>query len=536
LSVFIALILMGLSVATVSGHEDDENTPKAADLVSVEVVLNSDVESASPGDELKFQVTVLRIADGHSFSGSVTGPDGVEVIEAFPLDDDNPIKTAEVTYEIASTDLGAAVERTADLVWTFTLETPVTTDGDDTESHAVTVGTNDTATGSAEVTLIKRPGGDAEVVGVDLDFSGTTEPETLAKGEKVTFKLVVSTGDTYSLRAITESNWKSLVVVRQLFDADGEEVGNAIPSAVFTIPSLKTGSTSDVLESAPKTHALQTAEVDEIADGGKLVFSYTLTVNETDILKAGNVVDIDKDDKVGETSSGDVTAANVNVTNYDFGDLTGYDKVADLEGDILTLEMAAEVEAEPEATADTTVGSNDAATVEDAGSLIHIAFADGTERSIGVGALTTTGEILPSPNGFIRDDEYGQTYAVVRRASDSMIVRAWISSSNAGLVGDASAWTIVVNSYTFSEDVVNAIPLDGMHPADQQLVWVSGLHIYVSLAGEWWRIPDIPTFESYSYYWCDVTTADDRFEAFVADAPVLPSVGGTPTPGYPGCR
>jgi hypothetical protein len=512
---------MGLSVATVSGHEDDENTPKAADLVSVEVVLNSDVESASPGDELKFQVTVLRIADGHTFTGAVSGPDGDEDsddIAEFTFDDDNPIKTAEVTYEIASTDLGAAVERTADLVWTFTL-TAVNNDGETGQVHNVTSGTNDTATGSAEVTLIKRPGGDAEVVGVDLDLSGTTEPEELAKGEKVTFKLVVSTGDTYSLPDLTDGDgttWKSLVVVRQLFDADGEEVGNAIPSAVFSIPSLETGSTSDVLESAPKTHALQTAEVDEIADGGKLVFSYTLTVNEADIRKGA--------------ASGE-TGPDLNKDGDDTGD-----KIAELKGDILTLEMAAEVEAEPEATADTTVGSNDAATVEDAGSLIHIAFADGTERSIGVGALTTTGEILPSPNGFIRDDEYGQTYAVVRRASDSMIVRAWISSSNAGLVGDASAWTIVVNSYTFSEDVVNAIPLDGMHPADQQLVWVSGLHIYVSLAGEWWRIPDIPTFESYSYYWCDVTTADDRFEAFVADAPVLPSVGGTPTPGYPGCR
>ena len=116
-----------------------------------------------------------------------------------------------------------------------------------------------------------------------------------------------------------------------------------------------------------------------------------------------------------------------------------------------------------------------------------------------------------------------------------MIVRSWISSSNAGLVGNADAWATVVSSYSYSEAVVNNIPLDGMHPTDQQLVKV-GPDIYVYLAGEWWHIPDIPTFESRGYYWCDVTSADDRFDAYVADAPMLPSTGGSPTPGYPSCR
>ena len=236
LSVFIALILMGLSVATVSGHADSAtNTiPKVADLVSVEVVLNSDVESASPGDELKFQVTVLRIADGHTVTGVVNGPDDAEDIASFTLNDASPIKTMEVSYTILAADLGtAAAARTADLVWTFDAS-DLAHDDTAQAAHTFADGTNDTATGSAEVALVKRAAADGGVLGITLDFSDTTEPDSLAKGEKVTFKMVVTTGDTYSLPALadgpdTDSDpdyWKSLVVVRQLYDANGDEVGN----------------------------------------------------------------------------------------------------------------------------------------------------------------------------------------------------------------------------------------------------------------------------------------------------------------------
>ena len=119
------------------------------------------------------------------------------------------------------------------------------------------------------------------------------------------------------------------------------------------------------MESAPKTHSLQTAEADEIADGGKLVFSYTLTVNEADIRKG--------------LASGEVTVANNDLNK----NLVTTDKIVDLEGDILTLEMAAP---EPEATAVPPIGMNDAATVEEGtGNRIDITFADGSQTSIGVG-------------------------------------------------------------------------------------------------------------------------------------------------------
>ncbi len=520
LSVFLALILMGLSVATVSGHaEDANNIPKVADLVSVEVVLNSDVETASPGDALKFQVTVLRVADGHTVTGVVNGPDDAEDIAEFTLNDASPIKTMEVSYTIQAGDLGAdAAERTADLVWTF--DASALANEDTTlAAHTFVNDTNDKATGSVEVALVKRAAADGGILGITLDFSDTTEPDSLAKGEKVTFKLVVTTGDTYSLpdldgTAGAPTTWKSLVVTRQLYDAEGDKVGNAVPSAVFTIPSLETGSTSNVLESAPKTHALQTAEADEIADGGKLVFSYVLTVNEADIRKGA--------------ADGTVSNAN-NDLNKDEDTL---DKIVDLKDDILTLEMAAP---EAEATPEPPVGMTDSATVTKLeGNAIQIDRHDGgVDFNVGVGLLSADGMLSPHASGYIRDSDLGQTYAVANRESDGMIVRVWISSSSPH-VSDID-WSAVLDFYNVPKDVVNAIPLDHTAPAANQLVDAGGTW-YVYTGGAWRHIPDIPTFQSRGYYYCDLTTATADWADSITPGQALPSVGGEEDPDYPVCR
>ena len=62
-------------------------------------------------------------------------------------------------------------------------------------------------------------------------------------------------------------------------------------------------------------------------------------------------------------------------------------------------------------------------------------------------------------NGYIRDNDLGQTYAVVTRESDGAVVRVWISSMSPH-VGDidwaATSW----HFYNHPVDVVNAIPLD----------------------------------------------------------------------------
>ena len=526
LSVFLALILMGLSVATVSGHaEDAGNIPKVADMVSVEVVLNSDVETASPGDELKFQVTVLRVADGHTVTGVVYGPDGDANVDitSFTLNDATPIKTMEVSYEIMPGDLGAAaVERTANLVWTFDA-TALANEDATLDAHTFADGTNDTATGSVEVALVKRAAADGGVLGIGLDFSGTTEPDSLAKGEKVTFKLVVTTGDTYSLPALadgpdTDTNpdyWKTLVVTRQLYDADGDKVGNAIPSAVFTIPSLETGSTSDELKSAPETHALQTAEADEIAKGGKLVFSYTLTVNETDVRKG--------------LASSDASVAN-NDFNKD-GD-TG-DKVADLKADVLTLEMAPE----PEPTPSPYLFETEAAKVMElgGGTAIEITRLDTmAEITLTLGTLSSTGALLPRANGYIRDESRGQTYAVVRR-DDGEVRRVWISSNSEWV--PHIEWANVIAFYNVPSAVLNAIPLDGSMPEAEQLVDVAGDY-YVYRDRAWRHIPNLSTFRAEGFRWCDLTTASSDFftrEGVSSAATPLASRVGPPAEGYPAC-
>ena len=172
--------------------------------------------------------------------------------------------------------------------------------------------------------------------------------------------------------------------------------------------------------------------------------------------------------------------------------------------------MAVVPEPEPEATPDTTVGMTDSATVtKGEGDLITITRHDGgVDLSVGVGVLTSDGMVIPHVNGYIRDNDLGQTYAVVTR-DDGMIVRTWISSSSP-LVGDI-VWSTVLDFYNVPKDVVNAIPLDHMHPAPNQLVDAGGTW-YVYLGGAWRHIPNIATFQAYGFFYCDLTTASGRLD------------------------
>ncbi|MCY4438064.1 MAG: hypothetical protein OXE05_12120 [Chloroflexi bacterium] len=543
LSVFLALILMGLSFLTVAAHEATGNVGK--DIVRVTVERTDDKDPVYPGDELEFTVIVELLID-HTIGGTTTtdggnlyGPDYDKALADADAATGNRdkgdvdlsstvsyIAFEKVKYKVrGAEDLGSAASRTATLTWTFTFNVEGTGDSE----HA----TPQTATGSVEVEVMKRPAAEGGATQMELDFSASTVPDEIARGKEVTFKLTATTGD-YKVVA------KTLVIKKQLYEADGDKKGNLVSVGSFAIPELDSNSESASLVSTPKTYKLLQSEVDEIEDGGKLEFSYSHVITESEVLKAGtdtssalpaltetasspialltgdNAVRIDLD------SSGDHGSVNAD------GEAS-YDSVK-LEGTIITVEMAAP---EAEATPEPYIGMNDAAKVmQGDGNIIHITFADGSETSVGVGALTAMGVIDPHPNGYVRDSDLGQTYAVVQR-TDGMVVRKWISSASP-LVSQID-WASVNTSYTFSAEAVNAIPLDGMHPSENQLVKV-GMHIYVNLAGEWWHIPDIPTFEARSYYWCDVTSADERFETYVMNAPMLPSAGGSPTPGYPSCR
>jgi hypothetical protein len=197
--------------------------------------------------------------------------------------------------------------------------------------------------------------------------------------------------------------------------------------------------------------------------------------------------------------------------------------------------MAVTPEPEPEATPDTNVvGMTDSATVtRGEGNVIHIDPISGPEFSLSLGILGSDGTLIPDANGYIRDNDLGQTYAVVTRESDGAVVRVWISSMSPH-VGDID-WANVLDFYNHPVDVVNAIPLDHTTPAANQLVDADGTW-YVYLAGAWRHIPDIPTFQSRGYYYCDLTTASADWADNVDLGQALPSVGGMEQVGYPSCR
>ena len=379
--------------------------------------------------------------------------------------------------------------------------------------------------------MAKRPAAEGGASEVLLDFPDVAAP-AIEKGEEIKFTLMVTTG-VYGYAG------KAFTIKRQYYDADGDKDGGLLPVAGITIPALGDTAESDEIKTSPEAYKLSQRDIDVLDEGGKIEFSYEIVINEADLVKAGSTdrIDFNNDGNIGQTSADPPVGVDAAIpANTEASDHTGtiatHDKVETVKGTLLELPaVAAEVEAEP--TPEPYIGMNDAAKVmQGDGNIIHITFADGSETSVGVGALTAMGDIDPHPNGYVRDSDLGQTYAVVQR-TDGMVVRKWISSDSP-LVSQID-WAAVNTSYTFSAEAVNAIPLDGMHPSNNQLVKV-GMHIYVNLAGDWWHIPDIPTFEARGYYWCDVTSADERFETYVMNASMLPSVGGSPTPGYPSCR
>ncbi len=149
------------------------------------------------------------------------------------LNDENPYRSVNVEYKVTTDDLGAGVaSRTVPLKWTFTFQIAdedldsdndgdIDSDDNPANQHpssAVSV------TATIDVDVTKRPGAGAGDSGVSIMFD-VTEPDEIAKGKEVKFAFTTSTGK-YSLAA------KSVIVKKQLKDADGEKVGNALPVAV----------------------------------------------------------------------------------------------------------------------------------------------------------------------------------------------------------------------------------------------------------------------------------------------------------------
>ncbi len=86
----------------------------------------------------------------------------------------------------------------------------------------------------------------------------------------------------------------------------------------------------------------------------------------------------------------------------------------------------------PEPTAVPPIGMNDAATVDQGpGNRIDVTLADGTEFSLFAGYVADDGVTRSyHRSGYIRDNDLGQTYAVVKRDVDGMVVRVWIPAGS----------------------------------------------------------------------------------------------------------
>jgi hypothetical protein len=556
---------MGLSFLTASAH--DAAGAKGNDIVRVTVERTDEKEMVYPEEELTFTVIVELLSD-HTIGDTTVSPDvatdggnlyGPDYDATAAASDPaanrdqadvdlsstvSYIAFEKVKYKVRSVDLGAAQSRTATLTWSFHFFANGHGDPGDATTALV-------ATGSVDVEVMKRPAGEGGAAQLDLDFSDSTAPtgDDIARGAEVTFKLTASTGD-YKIGA------KSLVIKKQLYDGDGDKVGNLVSVASIAIPELDSNSESASLASGPKTYKLLQSEVDEIEDGGKLEFSYSHVIREIDVYKAGtntnesvntgiaitNPTAANEAIPVGATARIDLDGdGNLGARNA-ANDNNVYDTVK-LEGTIITVMMDAP---EPEATPDPSIiGMNDAATVtlSEDGNSIEVAPTDGVSFSLLIGRLYTDGSAQFVNGGYIRQDRdpqgrgYGQTYGIVKRDHDGKIVRKWISSADPVVMSGGIDWPVVEMHYTYPRDVISAIPLDEMYPANNQLVRndANG-KIYVYRTGAWRHIPDTATFKYHGFFWCDVTSADaDFFTRFTEGGALAPS-GTADDPNYPSCH
>ena len=157
---------------------------------------------------------------------------------------------------------------------------------------------------------------------------------------------------------------------------------------------------------------------------------------------------------------------------------------------------------------------------------------------VGIGSINAAGtEIVPV--GYVRDDSLGQTYAVLRREFDGKIVRRWIApDSPLALI---VPWDIVNSQYTFPVAVIVTIPLDERWPHPNQLArrFDGGddrILSYDANLLQWRHVPDLATFQSLGFYWCDVTAADTAFFERINLGTPYPVSSAPARSDYPSCR
>ncbi len=499
LSVLLALILLATSLLTVSAH-DTTNHTETDPTYGARVILTrtDDKDPVHPGTLLTFSLYVQR-GDHHGIpdDAMLTSPGSSPVeIGDYLLPGGRQAITKEIEYTVQPSDLGGAIRRAAPIRFRLTF-TPVEDSGDTPylgdHPEAVIV-SNDYPVIITKKGEASSGDGSAEV---EIVFS-VEEPDVIAEGENVVFKVSAVTGK-YAL--VT----KPFVVRKRLYDDNGDRIGAAAHARTIIIRYLNTNSVSAEEEA---TYVL----TDDDIDAATIEFFYEFTVEDTDLRTSdGSSSDLDEDYE--ETFKGSYII-----------------------GQNLVSATPTPTAARPTPTPipNQLVGTSSAARVTRRGSnQIYFDLYRGQDFTMSIGYIARDGSRGYHRNGYIRDASLGQTYAVVNRESDNRVVRIWIAPDSPERF--QVPWQEVLEFWTFPRSVVDAIPLDHLHPAPNQLVDVSG-NYYVFYAGAWRHIPDIPTFQARGYFWCDITSADPNFLRRVAVGRALAPSGTAEIANYPNCR
>ena len=166
--------------------------------------------------------------------------------------------------------------------------------------------------------------------------------------------------------------------------------------------------------------------------------------------------------------------------------------------------------------------------------LLHIHASASASVVLALGHSSPDGSTLV-PGGFVRDQERGHTYTVIRRAADGLIVRRWIAPDDPLIY--AVPWDQVTTQYTFPVAVLAAIPLDELHPPANQLArrfdgTDNRVLVYAADLGRWWHVPNLAILQALGFAPDDITAADTNFIARVAlarSAPFPRIIGQTVT-------
>lgn len=501
LSVLLALVLVGISLLTVSAHDGTSHTESNPTYGARVILTRTDnKDPVHPGTLLTFSVYVQR-GSQHGIPSAATltssGSTSETLGDALLVGSRQAI-TKEIEYTVQPSDLGGAVRRAAPIRFTLTF-TPVDTDGSSEYSGVhpeANVLSNDFPVIITKKSESSSGDGSSEV---EIVFS-VQGPEDIEEGEEVEFSVSAVTGK-YAL--VT----KPLIIRKRLYDDNGDRIGPTTHAKSVIIRYLNTNSVSE-------EHTATYVLTERDSEATTIEFFYELTLEDTDLRTAdGGSTDLNEDYEETLRDSHIIGRRLVSATPTPNPSTV-----------------------RPTATPipNQFVGSTSAVRVTRQGNdRIFFNLTHGQDFSMNIGFIAPDGTRAFHRSGYVRDESLGQTYAVVVRESDNRVVRVWISPDDP--IVNEIPWPEVLEFYDFHRNIVDAIPLDEMHPAPNQLVDAGG-RFYVYYAGEWRHIPDIPTFQARNFYWCDMTSADANWLRRVSIGRPLQSSGGTADPNYPNCR